>query len=148
MYNGNFKISNNINEAINNKIIISELSKDNRIYILNLIRELYIDTRKKSIWLWERLNEYESLQDSKGWSYIQYYIDDNSCILFFNQDEDDKMFRVSNGTDLQFILSETYGFEFYVTDINCSFLLCFNHHDILYACGNAIEWIKKIKLQK
>lgn len=47
------------------------------------------------------------------------------------------MFLIRTGEDLNYLLSETYGFEFYITDKECSYLLCFNHHDILYGCGRA-----------
>lgn len=42
-----------------------------------------------------------------------------------------EMFLIQSGTDLDYILSETYGFEFYITNKQCSYLLCFNHHNIL-----------------
>lgn len=51
------------------------------------------------------------------------------------------MFLIRSGEDLNYLLSETYGFEFYITDKECSYLLCFNHHDILYGCGRAEGWI-------
>ena len=40
------------------------------------------------------------------------------------------------------MLEETYGYEFYVTDEECTYLICFNHHDILYTCGRAIKWLE------
>lgn len=40
------------------------------------------------------------------------------------------------------MLSETWGFEFYVTNEQASFLFCFSHHDILYACGDVKIWLK------
>ena len=40
------------------------------------------------------------------------------------------------------ILGETSLFEFYVTDKNASYLLAFNHHDYLIACGEAKNWLK------
>lgn len=36
-----------------------------------------------------------------------------------------------------------FNVEFYVTNKNNEYLLCFNHHDVLIACGDATEWIKK-----
>lgn len=35
-----------------------------------------------------------------------------------------------------------FNVEFYVTNKNNEYLLCFNHHDVLIACGDATEWIK------
>ena len=61
------------------------------------------------------------------------------------QKEEEEMILIQSGEDLNYILSETYGFEFYITDKQCSYLLCFSDHDILYGCGTAKEWIERIK---
>lgn len=53
------------------------------------------------------------------------------------------MFLIHSGSDLNFVLEETYGFEFYITDKKCTYLLAYNHHDILYGCGSAIDWMEK-----
>ncbi|WP_346768745.1 DUF6756 family protein [Paenibacillus sp. HB172176] len=39
-----------------------------------------------------------------------------------------------------------FNVEFYITNKRCDYLLCFNHHDYLIACGEAINWIKDRKL--
>ncbi len=141
-----YKISEDIYSSLNDNLRIKEVSTGICNLILETISKLYVDQEKKSIWLWEKLRTYESLSDSNGWSYIKDYVLDNCCIMFFNRDEESKMFEIANGKDLQYILSETSGFEFYITDKNCSYLLCFNHHDTLFGCGNAVEWIKNLKL--
>jgi len=44
-----------------------------------------------------------------------------------------KSFLFKNGDDLVAVLGETYGFEFYVTNKEKSYLLVFNHnHSIIY----------------
>lgn len=65
--------------------------------------------------------------------------------MFFNDFDEKAMFKIKNGMDLDFLLSGTSGFEFYVTDLEYSYLICFNHHDMLYGCGKAIQWIEKLK---
>lgn len=47
------------------------------------------------------------------------------------------------GNNVVKILSEMFNVEFYVTNKNNDYLLSFNHHDILSACGNAKEWLKQ-----
>lgn len=139
-----YKISNDIYNSINNTVNIKELSCDRCNQIMKKIIELYVNNEKKEICLWDKLNDYEALSDSRGWSYIQNFVSDEDCIMFFNQDEE-KMFNISNGKDLHYVLSETSGFEFYITDISCSYLICFNHHDILYGCGKAKKWVTELK---
>ncbi len=140
-----YKISEDIYNSTKNKLMIKEVPYNICEYILETITKFYVDTGKKGIWLWEKLNEYISISDSYGWSYIKDYVLDNDCIMFFNQDEEKKMFKISNGKDLQFILSETNAYEFYITDLNCTYLLCFNHHDVLIGCGEAIKWMNNLK---
>lgn len=140
-----YKISSDINNSIKNVLTVNELSIDECKSILYKISALYVDSEKRGKWLWEKLSESEEISDNKGWSYIHNYVSDRACIMFFNQDEEIKMYKISNGKDLQFILSETSGYEFYITDDKCSYLLGFNHHDVLFGCGKAKEWIVSLK---
>ena len=105
------------------------------------IEEVNHDTCLK----WEKLRYFDSIIDKDGWSYINEFVSDNACIMFFNEFDEKKMFKIKNGNDLYFLLSETSGFEFYITDSNYSYLICFNHHDILYGCGKASYWVDKLK---
>ena len=70
---------------------------------IKTLTQLYVDAGKNGYWLWENLRDYIELSDSKVWSYIQNYVKCNSCI--FIQDEEKKMFKVSNGKDMQYIVS-------------------------------------------
>lgn len=141
-----FKISNNIYDAIkNNDISIEELSYSICSNIRKDIYIKYVDESKNYRLLWEKLSECEFLKDSDGWSYIKDFVNDDELIMFFNEDDENKMFRIKNGEELYFILSETYGYEFYITNINTTYLICFNHHDILCGCGEAKQWVKSLK---
>ncbi|MBP3505911.1 MAG: hypothetical protein J6K43_05845 [Lachnospiraceae bacterium] len=140
------RISDHIcNELQNAKIFIKKLELNDRKEILDLIQKKYINSNKKGKWLWENFFQYEALNDAMSWCYIKDFVKDNECIMFFNQDEEKEMFLIKSGNDLNFILSETYGFEFYVTDKQGSYLLCLNHHNILYGCGKAKGWISNLR---
>lgn len=91
--------------------------------------------------------EYSCISDTDAWRLLKKLVK-SKCVLFFNKSDEKSMFLINSGNDLDFILSETYGFEFYVTDLDCSYLLCFNHHDILYGCGAAYDWVKHIVVGK
>ena len=141
-----FKISQHIcNELKDSSVEIKKLELNERQKILDTILKKYIDSKKKYTFLWEKFNNYESLNDNKAWNYIKNFVRDDACIMFFNQEEENEMFLIKSGNDLNYILSETYGFEFYITDKECSYVICFNHHDILYGCGTAVKWIKSLK---
>ncbi len=88
------------------------------------------------------------INNSNAWSLIKDYVKENKCIMFFNKSDDRNGFLISNGAELQKILEESFGFEFYITDENLSYLICFNHHDILYGLGKAKDWIKEVKINE
>lgn len=52
------------------------------------------------------------------------------------------MFDVPSGSALDALLGHTYGFVFYVTDVEASYLIGFNDHDFLICCGAAQEWLE------
>ncbi len=51
------------------------------------------------------------------------------------------MFELAHGRDAVAILEECTGFEFYLTNVEAKFLVCFNHHDFLIAAGDAAPWL-------
>lgn len=139
-------IKDEIKDLITNHTIeIEELSEHMCLRIRKVINELYVDKEKKGLWLWEKLIRFNYVSDNNGWSYIKEFVLDSACIMFFNEFDEKAMYKIKNGVDLNYLLSETSGFEFYITDLNYSYLICFNHHDILYGCGNAIKWIDSLK---
>lgn len=143
-----FKIGTHIyKELKNSNIIISELESKERSDLLTKIRMKYINNTKKGIFMWEKFVDSIELNDCMGWSYIREFVGNNKCIMFFNQDEEKKMFIVLSGSDLLYILSETCGFEFYITNIDCDYLICFNHHNTLFGCGDAKKWIEKLLIK-
>lgn len=141
-----FKISDHIrSELEGSDILIARLEMSEREKIFNLVLKKYINIDKKGKWIWEKFAQCVTLDDEQAWSFIKDFIKDNKCIMFFNQDEDKEMFYIKSGSDLDYILSETYGYEFYITDKECSYLLCYNHHNILYGCGSAEAWVSSLK---
>ena len=64
--------------------------------------------------------------------------------MFFNKCDDEHAFLIANGVELQTILGESFGFEFYITDKDQSYVICFNHHEVLYGCGAAREWVEEL----
>jgi hypothetical protein len=92
--------------------------------------------------IWETAEECTALQDSEGWRWIREFIGPRSCVLLFDLSEEVEMFQVPSGASLDQLLHNTFGFEFYVTDLDCTYLIGFNHHDVLVCCGSAEEWLQ------
>lgn len=93
-------------------------------------------------WMWESFSNYASVQDPDGWARIGELAGDRPCILLFDVDEEVEMFHVPSGGALHTLLANSYGFEFYVTDAEAGYLVCFNHHDMLICCGSARAWLE------
>ncbi len=137
-----FNIKENIYEAIKyTELKIEEIDSQECNVIRQKISEKFCRNKKKSDFLWEDLLEYMSISDVNAWKLLKKMVR-GKCILFFNRIDENVMFKINSEIDLDYILSETYGFEFYVTDYDCSYLICFNHHDILYGCGTICEFLK------
>lgn len=93
--------------------------------------------------LWERVGDRASVQDSRGWEWIHEFVGARSCILLFDLSDEVEMFQVPSGSALHELLANTFGFVFYVTDTEASYLICFNDHDFLIGCGSAREWLER-----
>ncbi len=85
-----------------------------------------------------------SVHDSNAWRWIEVFLGNDPAYMFFDPTESRAVFVVGSGAVLTQLLGETPGFEFYVTDESTTFLLCFNHHDVLAAWGRAEEWLASI----
>ncbi len=91
--------------------------------------------------LWEHLADAVSVQDADAWKWIAEY--DGNCpgVLFFNPEDEPAMFEFMHRRDVTAVLAECTGFEFYLTDNEATFLVCFNHHDFMIAAGDARAWL-------
>ncbi len=92
--------------------------------------------------MWEDLSDCASVQDADGWQWISRFVGPRACVLLFDVAEEVEMFDVPSGEALESLLANTFHFEFYVTDVDASYLICFNHHDMLIGCGSARAWVE------
>lgn len=138
-----YKISEEIiEEAYKNNIKLKLIDENEYKDIQIKIKDKFLDCESyPSSFLWEYLKNYKSINDVNGWSYIEDFVKNNECIMFFNLSDDKKAFYIENGEQLNKILEETSGYEFYVTNELVEYLICFTHHDSLVGCGAASEWV-------
>jgi hypothetical protein len=119
-----------------------EVSQDEAQQLRSKVVNRYSPAAKE--WpLWEHGAFGATLHDKDAWRWIGEFVGPRSCYLLFNPDDEDAVFRLESGAVLTRLLSESFGFEFYVTDANAEYLLCFNHHDVLLAGGNAEAWLRR-----
>lgn len=93
--------------------------------------------------LWERLISDTATSDVISWSDLDKFILNNEVVIFFNDRDERKMYKFTSGKEVVFVLSELFYIEFYLTDINTNYLICFNHHDVLFGNGIAKLWIEE-----
>lgn len=137
-------IAKEIERAIqNNEIEANKLSEDTAIYLRTLLKKKYC-VNSKDGFLWDSFNECCNISDVNGWRRIAEFVGERNCIMFLEENEDTNFYEFENGQELNKLLADTYGFEFYITNEATDYLICFNHHDILYGCGTAKVWISKL----
>lgn len=134
------------NAALKLNIVISKLNtKQTESIRSKLAYSFSKEPNLPSRLSYQNLKNCQSLFNSKGWTLIQDYIQNNHAILFVNPDEEKDMWIVPSGIALTAILSETIGFVFYVTSLDADYLLCFDDHDCLIAAGEAIKWLVEFR---
>lgn len=98
---------------------------------------------RRSLRLWEVAQGCASVQSPEGWSWNHEFVGPRNCVLLFDVEEEAEMFSVPSGSAFHELLGSTCHFEFYVTDADASYLICFNHHDFLVCCGSARHWLER-----
>ncbi len=96
---------------------------------------------KRHLPIWENLHSEASVQEHEGWRRIGGFCAGRRCILIFNPQREETAFEFEDGSEITAVIAECFRFEFYVTDDQYSFLICFNHHDFLIAAGQAHAWL-------
>lgn len=127
---------------INIRIYMLENNACNDIF--NSVSEIYEKPDNNSGFIWDGLISAAYLHDPQGWLKTGDFIEENPCLLLISDGYERKAFRFLNGSDLVKLLNNTFAFEFYITDEQYSYLICFNHHDCLIGCGNALTWIESL----
>jgi hypothetical protein len=122
-------------------LVIVEMNENERELLRGNVAKRFAQGRTH--WLWEAMEDASDVQDSEAWKWIDSFVHDAECILFFNSRDEKAMFELS-GSDLIPILDYP-AFEFYVTNRNGDYLISFNHHDFLGASGTAKQWLENYR---
>lgn len=111
--------------------------------IIQDIKQRFCDPLAYDRYLWETFNDDESRQRQDGWLLLCDFPMERP-ILFVPEYNRYHAFQFLSTTDLRLLLSESQGFEFYVTTESTDFVLCHNHHDYLIGVGTCIPWLAEI----
>lgn len=129
------------------KVIVQSIAVSETESIISKVIEKYCGIGITAP-LWENLQNEVAVNNKDAWQWIGDFIGDTETIMFFNPSDERGAFTFKKGRDVVSVLCETYGFEFYLTNKNLDYLICFNHHDVLIGCGNAADWVSKYKTKE
>ncbi len=96
-------------------------------------------------WIWEYVQPAAYAISAQGWRWISAFSPSKEVIMFFAMADEPAMYRVSSGVAAETILADCTGFEVYFTDRTVDYLLGHNHHDCVFACGTAKQWLEQHK---
>lgn len=77
-----------------------------------------------------------------SWKWINDFIQNRPVIVFFNPFSHSNFIRLNNGNIFADYYEEAWEDEFYITDKGVSFLLGYNHSQVLFAMGEAKSWLQ------
>lgn len=104
--------------------------------IAALVREKFGNPRAKSDPLWETLNESRTYHGEEANTQVKQRLKDLPGPLLFLIDDwhGYSALRIPTGAQLWSLLERSYRFRWYVTDLEMTFVLCKNDHDMLIFC--------------
>ena len=101
-----------------------------------------INHNSKPVWLWEyfKLDSFSIAVEKPSYLYLDKLIEDDEKVWFFISEtvrESDKFwFYEGQVKAIQKIIRETgYGHELYLVSKKYEWLICINHHNVLFATG-------------
>jgi hypothetical protein len=132
-----------LNEVINSENIqeISFLRLNEWQWVLNQLAENFLANGAKDlnrIWLWESIKEpYSSFQPDDAIAALKGLLQPQESYFFIASDEDGKYWVLKgNGAAIVTLVAESHAFEYYISNLSISWLLCENHHGVIVSKGN------------
>jgi hypothetical protein len=98
-------------------------------------------------WIWEHAQPAAYAVATEGWRWIGDFSPSAEVIMLFALQDEGAMYQVPDGKAAEAILSDCIGFEVYFTNRDVDYLLGQNHHDCVFACGTAKDWLEQHKLK-
>lgn len=110
-------------------------------WVLNKIAETFLVHGKKDlekVWLWESFKEpYTSSQPENALSELQGLLNPTEHYFFIASDEHGKYWVMEGtGESIVSLISNSFCFEYYITNKTVSWLLCENHHGVMVQLGS------------
>ena len=132
-----------IDEALKRTgVLATQLTLDHAQRLRSRVEERFAQAGSKP--LWARFSRSIGRRRSDGWRLISRFFECRPVVLFADRSEDGRMWLFSSGFDVERVLGESSGFEFYLTDEDGASVLCFNHHDFIVGVGASVDWLVNV----
>lgn len=110
------------------------------------LAERYARDKAYSFQFWDVLDDAVSFTKENGWLPIKEFISPlEDVFLFFEHDDENESLLFRHGAELAEVLIETGIRDFYLSDRDSGFLICYNDHDAIIADGIARDWLFQIR---
>jgi len=90
--------------------------------------------------IWDTRKAPRGFHSQDGWRLIPLYVGYRSCVLFFPEAR--LAVELKSGSDLLLVLEQLPAYEFYVSNRDMQYLICFNDHDFVIGWGQAEGWVE------
>ncbi len=110
-------------------------------WVLDKIAETFLVNGKsdlEKVWLWESFKEpYSSYQPENAVRELQCLLNPTEHYFFIASDESGKYWVMEGaGDSIVSLISNSFCFEYYITNKTVSWLLCENHHGVMVQLGS------------
>ena len=79
-----------IEQAKNYNIPISLLDEDISLNIYKKVSKTFCNKSLSNVFLWESFADFKVINDASGWKYLNMFIQNEECIVFFNRSDEKK----------------------------------------------------------
>lgn len=130
-----------------NNVSVKILSEDEKAVIFQKVKKKYIREKAKIGYsIFEALKyEYVGTDVADSWKWLEDFIKNKSIIVFFNDSEEKNCYEFDDGKAFVDFYNNIPLIEFYIVDVELTYLLAYNHSQCLVAMGKAADWLEKYK---
>ena len=120
-----------------------EISSVGAEKLRNLLEHRF--AKKGGLPLWERLPNNVSRWRPDGWLRACEFVQFRETIIFFDRHDSQIMWKFLSGDMLARVFKNAPALQFYITDSEASFILCYNDHEYLIGVGACKKWLEKLE---
>ncbi len=127
-------------------IALAPLSKERSLEIRGQLARAYSrEPDRATHFSYQTLDEYDAIYSTESWKLAPQLLNASPILFFLNPDEDLTVWQLDSSHDAFLLLSESFGFPFYMATLDLEAVVCVDDHDCLYGVGEAGSVVKDLK---